>query len=93
MPHDRRNVERTTFAVDDDDGFTDRNFDIGARLRYVNGTVSRIERYRRTHLLEHRAKWYENRAAANERSKHAILFVCVRLGIDMMIVEKYGIFA
>ena len=68
-----RNVERAALAVDDDFRLADGHLDVGAGLGDVDGFGGRIVRYRRAHLLEHRAERDKDRAAAHERGEDAAL--------------------
>ena len=89
MIDDRRHVERTRLAVDDDLRFADRHVDLGAGLRYTVAVLlagsyetvapicSNIER-----------NGIEDRAAAHQRRQDAPLLEDVGIGVDVTVVVE-----
>jgi len=86
--HDRRNVQRTRFAVDDDLRLTDGNFNVGSRFGYVNGLARRVVRNGRAHLLEHRAQGDEQGSALDQSRENSALLEDVGFAIYVVVVVK-----
>src|SRR5579884_391565 len=84
----RRNVQGTSFAVDDHFRFTNRHFYVRTRLGDVNRLAAGVVRNRCAHLFEHRAQRDEDGTATHQRGQDAALFELVRLCVDVVVVEE-----